>query len=108
PPKPRAAGRLVGLSGPGVARSRGQDPRRVRYAMVRALDSLRRPVPKAKLVVRLPDGKGRRTLADTAGRALLRLSAKGGQLRVGAPGTTAHATARVPALRPPPPPHPRR
>jgi hypothetical protein len=108
PPKPKAARLLVGLPGPAVARRRGQDPKRVRYALVKALDSLRRPVPRARLVVRLPDGGGRRTRADAAGRALVRLSAKGGRLRVGAPGTRAHASARVPALRPPARRHPRR
>src|SRR6185436_20219457 len=33
PPKPKAARLLVGLSGPAVARHRGQDPRKVRYAV---------------------------------------------------------------------------
>lgn len=96
PAPPRVSSLRAGLAGPGVARARRLDPRRVRFALIRALDASGRPVAGARLVLRLPDGRGLRTPVDANGRLVLRLPARGGTLAGSAVGTTARLRLIVP------------
>jgi hypothetical protein len=103
PPRPKAARIAAGLAGAAAARRMGLDPLHVRLAVLRALDVRGRGVARALLVIRLPDGRGRRGVADAAGRLLVRLPPRGGLLRASALGTRASASLTVS-----PPPRPTR
>ena len=96
PAPPRVARLRAGLAGPAVARARRLDPRRVRFALIQALDASGRPVAGARLVLRLPDGRGLRPRADARGRLVLRLPARGGTLAGSALGTGARLRLAVP------------
>jgi len=98
PPPPRAARLVAGLAGPSAPR-RGLDPRRLRLALLRALDAQGRGVPRAHLVVRLPNGRGQRRVANAAGRLVVRLPARGGRLRAAVAGTQAKVSLEIPTTR---------